>query len=44
MLGVAFALPRERIAAHEQHVDLPGIASARVWEPEPARVYRWELH
>ena len=25
-------------------VDLPGIASARVWEPEPARVYRWELH
>lgn len=25
-------------------VDLPGIASAKVWEPEPARVYRWELH
>ena len=25
-------------------VDLPGIASARVWEPEPARVYRWELN
>ena len=25
-------------------VDLPGIAAARVWEPEPARVYRWELH
>lgn len=25
-------------------VDLPGINSARVWEPEPARVYRWELH
>jgi len=24
-------------------VDLPGIASARVWEPAPARVYRWEL-
>ncbi len=23
-------------------VDLPGIASARVWEPEPARVYAWE--
>lgn len=25
-------------------VDLPGIAGAKVWEPEPARVYRWELH
>jgi glutamate synthase domain-containing protein 1 len=25
-------------------VDLPGIDSAKVWEPEPARVYRWELH
>ena len=25
-------------------VDLPGIGSAKVWEPEPARVYRWELH
>jgi glutamate synthase domain-containing protein 1 len=25
-------------------VDLPGIDSARVWEPIPARVYRWELH
>lgn len=23
-------------------VDLPGIADARVWEPEPARVYAWE--
>jgi len=23
-------------------VDLPGIAAARVWEPEPARVYAWE--
>jgi glutamate synthase domain-containing protein 1 len=23
-------------------VDLPGVESARVWEPEPARVYRWE--
>jgi glutamate synthase domain-containing protein 1 len=23
-------------------VDLPGIAAARVWEPEPAQVYRWE--
>ena len=23
-------------------VDLPGIDSARVWEPEPARVYAWE--
>ena len=25
-------------------VDLPGIAHARVWEPEPARPYRWERH
>jgi glutamate synthase domain-containing protein 1 len=25
-------------------VDLPGIESARVWEPEPAKVYRWERH
>ena len=25
-------------------VDLPGISSAKVWEPEPARVYRWERH
>jgi glutamate synthase domain-containing protein 1 len=25
-------------------VDLPGIDAAKVWEPEPARVYRWELH
>ena len=25
-------------------VDLPGIASAIVWEPAPATVYRWELH
>ncbi len=23
-------------------VNLPGIADARVWEPEPARVYAWE--
>jgi glutamate synthase domain-containing protein 1 len=23
-------------------VDLPGIESARVWEPEPATVYFWE--
>lgn len=23
-------------------VDLPGIGCARVWEPEPARVYAWE--
>jgi methylamine---glutamate N-methyltransferase subunit A len=23
-------------------VDLPGVESARVWEPEPATVYRWE--
>lgn len=23
-------------------VDLPGIEGARVWEPEPARVYAWE--
>jgi methylamine---glutamate N-methyltransferase subunit A len=23
-------------------VDLPGVKSAKVWEPEPARVYRWE--
>ncbi len=23
-------------------VDLPGIAAAKVWEPEPTRVYRWE--
>jgi glutamate synthase domain-containing protein 1 len=23
-------------------VDLPGIGAARVWEPEPARVYAWE--
>jgi glutamate synthase domain-containing protein 1 len=23
-------------------VDLPGIDGARVWEPEPARVYAWE--
>jgi methylamine---glutamate N-methyltransferase subunit A len=23
-------------------VDLPGIASARLFEPEPARVYFWE--
>jgi glutamate synthase domain-containing protein 1 len=25
-------------------VDLPGVESAKVWEPEPARVYRWERH
>jgi methylamine---glutamate N-methyltransferase subunit A len=25
-------------------VDLPGVADAKVWEPEPARVYRWERH
>jgi len=25
-------------------VDLPGVEHARVWEPEPARVYRWERH
>jgi glutamate synthase domain-containing protein 1 len=23
-------------------VDLPGVENAKVWEPEPARVYRWE--
>ena len=25
-------------------VDLPGVENASVWEPEPARVYRWERH
>ena len=25
-------------------VDLPGIESARVWEPEPAKPYLWERH
>lgn len=25
-------------------VDLPGAANAKVWEPEPARIYRWERH
>jgi glutamate synthase domain-containing protein 1 len=25
-------------------VDLPGIDSAKVWEPEPAKVYLWERH
>jgi hypothetical protein len=25
-------------------VDLPGVERAKVWEPEPARVYRWERH
>jgi methylamine---glutamate N-methyltransferase subunit A len=25
-------------------VDLPGIDAAKVWEPEPARVYLWERH
>jgi glutamate synthase domain-containing protein 1 len=23
-------------------VDLPGVNNAKVWEPEPARIYRWE--
>jgi glutamate synthase domain-containing protein 1 len=25
-------------------VDLPGIEAAKVWEPEPAKVYLWERH
>jgi methylamine---glutamate N-methyltransferase subunit A len=25
-------------------VDLPGVDGARVWEPEPAKVYMWERH
>ena len=25
-------------------VDLPGIDAAKVWEPEPAKVYLWERH
>jgi glutamate synthase domain-containing protein 1 len=25
-------------------VDLPGIDAAKVWEPEPAKAYRWERH
>lgn len=25
-------------------VDLPSVENAKVWEPEPARVYRWERH
>jgi methylamine---glutamate N-methyltransferase subunit A len=25
-------------------VDLPGIGTAKVWEPAPARVYQWNLH
>ncbi len=25
-------------------VDLPGVENAKVWEPEPARIYRWERH
>jgi glutamate synthase domain-containing protein 1 len=25
-------------------VDLPGIDAAKVWEPEPAKVYFWERH
>jgi glutamate synthase domain-containing protein 1 len=25
-------------------VDLPGIGSARLWEPEPAKAYFWERH
>lgn len=25
-------------------VDLPSVENARVWEPEPARVYLWERH
>jgi glutamate synthase domain-containing protein 1 len=25
-------------------VDLPGIDDARVWEPQPAKVYVWERH
>jgi hypothetical protein len=25
-------------------VDLPGVAHANVWEPEPATPYLWERH
>jgi hypothetical protein len=25
-------------------VDLPGIDTANVWEPVPAKAYLWELH
>jgi methylamine---glutamate N-methyltransferase subunit A len=25
-------------------VDLPGVGAAKVWEPEPAKVYFWERH
>jgi glutamate synthase domain-containing protein 1 len=25
-------------------VDLPGVAAAKVWEPEPAQAYLWERH
>jgi glutamate synthase domain-containing protein 1 len=25
-------------------VDLPGVETARVWEPEPSKVYLWESH
>jgi glutamate synthase domain-containing protein 1 len=25
-------------------VDLPGIDAAKIWEPEPAKVYQWERH
>jgi glutamate synthase domain-containing protein 1 len=25
-------------------VDLPGIDTAKIWEPEPAKVYQWERH
>jgi glutamate synthase domain-containing protein 1 len=25
-------------------VDLPGVEDARVWEPEPSKVYLWEGH
>ncbi len=28
---------------YRAHVSLPGIASARVWKPEPANVYAWQL-
>ena len=34
---VAFATEYRALA------DLPGIATARVWEPEPATVYAWQL-
>ena len=25
-------------------VDLPGVGAAKIWEPEPAKVYFWERH